>query len=929
MAPGTLKKPMLALNRLVGHTSAKNHMSKPTIGNIAALDDSKYQQEVKHKQDAQEHKLQAESGRRSLHARRQADEDAARAADDPEIGARYGTAPEKALQPPAGRFSLASLQSGEGGEVGQEIAFTARIHHVRSMSARLAFIVLRQQVDSIQGVLQCREGVVSEAFVRWAERLNSEGLVHVRGHIQRPVEPVVACSIHTMEVMIDSMHLAVPVADHMPVDVHAIDRVEKNEETQEVEYMFPNRVRVANRISFLRTPTAQSIFRVNSTICSAFRSTLESHDFIEIHSPKLQPSATESGASVFRADYYGRTAFLAQSPQLSKQMCICADFPRVYEIGPVFRAEDSNTHRHLSEYTGLDLEMVLENDYHEAMDVIDELLKSIFTQVYARNRKEIDIIKTHFPHRDLVWLDETPRLTFEQGIAMLNESGWRDENGKEADVLQDLGTRAEIRLGELVREKYHTDFYILDKFPTSARPFYTQVDRDDPRFTNSFDIFLRGQEITTGGQRIHSPDGLTERMREFGIDPATMEEYLHGFEYAAPPHAGCGIGLERIVFLLLNLGDIRNASLFPRDPKSLPEKHTTPQLPHPEADTIRYSYMLAHGADGDRTSFDPTPSQDLVIPPLEKLIANYGDATSTSWLDPRYTLWRHPETGAAIGYAIMNGYAIITGDPLCDPKQHPIVIRAFLRSLRKEQDLRPLWILVSAEVEEILGSKLGWRTLSCVAEERVRVDNVKDLGKKQRQADDAGVTIHELGRDEKVSEELMKKCDKRIEDWKANRDGKQMHLTEIRPWVDMEHRQYLWAEDKDGQIVALVVLHRLSPAHGYQIKFALDFPGAPNGSIESLITASIQSLAKSGVKTVTFGAGAVPEIEIGSNLDGLRAKILSKTYKAIAGQLKLLQKSEFREKFGVEEEAVYICYPVLGLGVSGARTLIKFFEDEM
>lgn len=915
MAPADLKKPLLALNNLIGHTSSRNHLSRLSLGNVSVLDDGKYEKEVRRAQEKQERDIQRAEGRRSLHERRVADEEEARRRDEPAIRERYGTMPGKALQPPEERFSLASLRNG-GADEGAAVAFTARIHHVRPMSARLAFVVLRQQVDTVQGVLHVREGVVSEGFVRWAEHLVTEGLVHVEGRLQRPREPITGCTIRELEVLVDSMHVVSPVADHLPVDVHDIDRVVRNDQTGEPEYVMPQRVRVANRISFLRTPTAQSIFRINSTVCSAFRRTLEGHGFIEIHTPKLQPSATESGAEVFKVDYYGRTAFLAQSPQLAKQMAICADFDRVFEVGPVFRAEESNTHRHLSEYTGLDLEMVITHDYHEAMDIIDDLMKNIFRAVYQKNRQEIDIIKTHFPHDDLVWLDETPRLTFREAVRMLNESGWTDENGQKASEFEDIGTRAEMRIGELVRERYGTDYYIIDKFPASARPFYTQLDPDDRRFTNSFDIFLRGQEITTGGQRIHRPEALARRMADFGMAPDTMEEYMHGFEYAALPHAGCGIGLERIVFLLLNLGDIRNASLFPRDPKSLQEKQRPPSLPYPEADTIRYDYMRQQG-------------MEVREPALEQLISNYGDATSTSWLDDRYSVWRHEATGAAIGYAEENGYALVMGDPLCDPRQHPIVIAAFLRFLRKVKDLRPLWLLVSADVENILGAQLGWRTLSCVAEERVPVDSAKQVAKKQRQAEDAGVTIHEVPRGEPVPDDLREKCDRKIEEWKASRNGTQVHISEVRPWVDMEHRRYLWAEDRSGNVVGLVVLHRLAPRHGYQIKFALDFPGAPGGSIESLISRSIQSLARSGVKMVTFGAGAVHEMEIGNNLHGLRAKILRRTYRTIAQQLRLLQKSEFREKFGMKEDPVYICYPALGLGVSGVRTLIKFFENEM
>ncbi|KAK3361480.1 hypothetical protein B0T24DRAFT_109453 [Lasiosphaeria ovina] len=916
MSPAGLKKPLLALNRIIGHSSAKNHITKIKIGNIEALNEERQKKQLKKAQELLAKVDERENERRSIQQRRVDEEAKALATDPPDIAARYGTKHSKVLA--ASSTSLEHMAASTA-DVGKTISFTARIHHVRPLSSKLAFIIFRDKVETIQGVLAYREGAISENFVRWAEHLNAEGIVHVEGKLQAPPEPIKGCSISNLEVLVETMHLVVPVDDHLPVDAFAIDHVEEDESTHQLESLASTRVRVANRIAFLRTPTAQSIFRISAAISSIFRNFLESQDFIEIHTPKLQPAATESGAEVFKANYFGRTAFLAQSPQLAKQLSISADFGRVFEIGPVFRAEDSNTHRHLTEYTGLDLEMAIDKDYHEALSLIDTMMKAIFKGIYERYRKELDIVKTRFPHEDLVWLEETPILTFKDAVGLLNASGWTDEHGHKASEFEDLSTRAEIRLGEVMKEKYKTDYYIIDKFPTSARPFYAHLDPEDERFTNSFDIFLRGQEITTGGQRIHNPNALKARMQKAGIEPSGMQEYMQGFEYGVLPHAGCGIGLERMVFLMLNLGDIRNASLFPRDPKSLPEtKDDEVKLPHPDADTIRYAYEFERGR------------KDLVLPPVEKLIANYGDATNTSWLDDRYQIWRHEENGAAVGYAEENGYALVMGNPLCDARQYQIVILAFLKHMQKTMDLRPLWLLVSHEVEDILGSKLGWRSLSCVAEERVQVDSAKKVAKKERQAQDAGVSIHELPTDEPVPDDFRARCDKRIEDWKSNRKGRtQVHITEVRPWVDTAHRRYLWAETRDGEIAALCVLHRLSPANGYQIKFALDFPGSPNGTIEALISAAIQALAKAGVKNVTFGAGALPEMVTGGHMDGIRAKILSRTYRTVAQQLKLVQKSEFREKFGTQNDLVYICYPFMGLGVSGARTLIKFFEDEM
>ncbi|KAI0204829.1 hypothetical protein F4808DRAFT_412287 [Astrocystis sublimbata] len=912
--PG-LKQPLLYLNRMIGHSSAKNHITKLRMGNTEALEQDS-DSDKKHLKSVYEKRAKRQSAqeeRKSLQAKRKQVEEAARATDVPEISESYGTIDEQTIPPSKDISDLSAAQAGS------RISFTARVHHTRNISSKLAFVLLRQQTTTIQAVVQVREGAVSEQFVRWVEHLYTECIVHVAGELRAPPEGIKTCSIHDLEIIVDEMHVLTPVNNPLHIDVFGMEQMEEDPETKEKQLVVSGRVRTANRVVFLRTPVMQSVFRIRSGICNIFRSTLDDQGFIEIQTPKLQPAATESGSSVFPVKYFGRTAFLAQSPQLAKQMAISADFGRVYEVGPVFRAEDSNTHRHLTEYTGLDLEMSLHNDYHEAMDIIDTMLKAIFKGIYARYRKEIDAVKERFPHEDLVWLDETPRLAFKDGVKLLNDSGWLDEDGKPASDDEDLATRAEIRLGEVIKEKYGTDYYILDKFPASARPFYTHLDKDDDKVTNSFDIFLRGQEITTGGQRINNPQLLAERMTKAGVDPDTMEEYMQAFEWGAPPHAGCGIGLERVLFLLLNLGDVRNASMFPRDPKSLPAKvvpEHDDKLPFPDADTIKYAF------EGEHTH--------VHLPDLEELIVNYGDATNTSWLDDRYKVWRDTDTGAAIGYAEENGYALIMGNPLCDPRQYPVVIGAFLKYLKKSEDLRPIWLLVSAQVEELLGSTLGWRTLTSVAEERVDTDNVGGVAKKERQAKNADVKIHSTALGEPVPDDVQAKCDKRVQDWKDSRKGKkQVHITDVQPWISMKHRRYLWAEDKEGEIVGLVILHRLSPKNGYQVKFALDFPGAPSGSIEALIASALRLLQSSGVQHVTFGAGATDELEVGHNLNGLKAKILSHTYKTVAAQLKLGAKSDFREKFGVYNDPVYICYPFMGLGVSGARTLIKFFEDEM
>jgi len=267
-----------------------------------------------------------------------------------------------------------------------------------------------------------------------------------------------------------------------------------------------------------------------------------------------------------KVGYFKGNAYLAQSPQLAKQMAIAADFERVYEIGPVFRAEDSNTHRHMTEFIGLDLEMVIEEHYHEVMELLDGMLKGIFSGLREKYKKEIELVQKQFPADDFKWREGpecTLKLTFKEAIDILVEDGVPEED------LNDISTENEKRLGKLIKIKYDTDYYIIDKFPMALRPFYTMPDPEDPTLSNSYDFFMRGEEILSGAQRIHNPELLCEKMQSKGVDPESMKAYVDAFRMGCPPHGGGGIGLERVLMLFLKLNNIRRASLFPRDPKRL------------------------------------------------------------------------------------------------------------------------------------------------------------------------------------------------------------------------------------------------------------------------------------------------------------------------------------------------------------------------
>ncbi|KAK7736679.1 aspartate--tRNA ligase dps1 [Cytospora paraplurivora] len=849
-----------------GHRTSTSTDSRSSLGASSRRSEDKRVRKA-------EKAVRIQEEREKIEERRKLEDQLAMQEEDEETRARYGWAMDAK--------ELLTIQEVTTNDAGREVTFRARIHHQRNISKHLDFLLFRDQTDSIQGILQHD----TPHFVKWVQRLEPESLVQVTGVLQVPPEPVRSATFKNLELKVYSIHLVNP-AHNLP-----FENYDPPETTQQ---------RLSNRILDLRHPSNQALFRIRHMVTRKFREVLERDGFIEIQTPKLQPAATESGAEVFKVNYFGRRAFLAQSPQLAKQMTISADFGKVYEIGPVFRAENSNTKRHLAEYTGLDIEMAIQHSYHEVIHEIDAFLKEVFRTL--QTMPELQIVRERWPSEDLVWLDETLILPFSEGLQMLRDDG--------VDVdEEDLSTRNEIHLGELVKEKYNTDYYILDKFPANARPFYTHKDPDNPKWTNSFDIFIRGQEVCSGGQRIHDAVKLRENMRASGLSEDGMEDYLKAFDFGAPPHGGAGLGLERILAWSLELGDVRYATLYHRDPKTLPERSI--RLPHPECDTRQ-----------------PKP-EGMDEFPLEKLIANYGDATNTSWLDDRFEIWRHT-TGAAVGYVRQdNKFAMVAGDPLCDASQTEEVVRAFITFVEKELKLTPIWLLVSESVQEVLGRGLGWRTLTCVEEQRVDADKhaAGPKGREARKVEREGIKIHELRPDD----DFKARTDVAIEKWMASRKGKkQVHLTEIRPWVDGDHRRY-WAAEKevheDGKkttsVMAMVVLAQLAPRHGWQVKWALDFPGTPSGVIEATIMTALAAVSG----PVTFGAGVSERLVPGAHLGGVRAKFLAKSYDTIVKSLRLNKKSEFREKFGAYGEPVYVCYPRLGLGVRDFKYIVQFFED--
>lgn len=452
-----------------------------------------------------------------------------------------------------------------GRQAGDTVWLRGRLQSIR-VKGGSCFLVLRQNsFDTVQACYfkdkEDPEG--SKKMIKYLKSLTVESMIDLEGTLEEA--EVRSCSIQNVELKINRIHCVSKADAMLPFLVEDAARSEEEvDASQDTERPFPRlgqELRLNHRWMDLRAPANNAIMRIQSAVCQLFRESLYDQGFIEIHTPKLIAGESESGAGVFTTDYFGTTACLAQSPQLYKQMAISSDLDRVFEIGSVFRAENSNTRRHLCEFTGLDLEMAINDHYMETLEVIHTMFKHIFNGLENRNAKELAVIREQYASEPVTFTDEPCVLHWPEAMDILKEKGFDIGDG-----MSDLTGAMELALGESVKEKYGTDFFMLDKYPSEIRPFYTMPDPEDDRFSNSYDIFIRGQEICSGAQRCHDPDLLVKILEQKGIESGGLQPYIDSFKHGVNPHAGAGIGLERVVFLYLGLDNVRKASMFPRDP---------------------------------------------------------------------------------------------------------------------------------------------------------------------------------------------------------------------------------------------------------------------------------------------------------------------------------------------------------------------------
>jgi nondiscriminating aspartyl-tRNA synthetase len=308
----------------------------------------------------------------------------------------------------------------------------------------------------------------------------------------------------------------------------------------------------------LRNEKERAIFKLQEGICRGFRDFLTSQQFTEIHSPKIVYAGAEGGANIFQIDYFGREAYLAQSPQFYKQMMVGV-YERVFEIAPVYRAEKHDTSRHLNEYISVDLEMGYLEDFTQLMMLETCMLKHTITFLREAYAHELTLLRASLPD-----ITEIPAIRFHDAKELISK-----KFNREITDMEDFEPEEEKLLYEIIKKMTGSEFVFVTHYPSKKRPFYAMEDKENPEVTLSFDLLFRGVEITTGGQRIHNYEEQIKKMQTRGMNPEAFESYLMLHKYGIPPHGGLGLGLERFTSRLLELNNVRYASLFPRDLKRL------------------------------------------------------------------------------------------------------------------------------------------------------------------------------------------------------------------------------------------------------------------------------------------------------------------------------------------------------------------------
>lgn len=415
-------------------------------------------------------------------------------------------------------------------EEGTTIILEGAVYSIRDMG-EIAFVILRKREGLIQTVWE--EGKTDMEL----SEIREGDYIHVTGQIKDEER-----APHGKEVRLSTIRHLSHVSCPLPLP---IDKWKLNTSLE---------AKLDRRSLSLRNIRERARFRIQEGIVRGFRDFLYEQGFTEIHTPKIGAKSAEGGANMFRLSYFHRPAVLQQSPQLYKQMMVGV-FDRVFETGPVFRAEKHNTRRHLNEYTSLDFEMGYIHSFLDICAMETGFLQYTMNLLEKEYNKELKLLNITLPD-----VEKIPYVRFDEAKRLVSEK----YNRKIRNPF-DLEPEEEELIGKYFKEEYNADFVFVTHYPSKKRPFYAMDDPEDTRYTLSFDLLYHGLEITTGGQRIHDLSMLEEKIQEKGMTEEGLEQYLDAFRFGMPPHGGLGIGLERLTMQLLGEDNVREACLFPRD----------------------------------------------------------------------------------------------------------------------------------------------------------------------------------------------------------------------------------------------------------------------------------------------------------------------------------------------------------------------------
>lgn len=421
--------------------------------------------------------------------------------------------------------------------IGEVVTIHGWVETIRDQKKR-QFLILRDRTGLAQ-VINEKEN--REALTEIVSSLTPESTVEITGKVV--VNEIV--KLGGLELIMESVIVHAIAASPLPID-------ENTTQDNRLDWRFVD----------LRNSKSRLIFQLQTAVEHAMRNFWRKHEFIEIHSPKFMETASESGADLFKVEYFGRTAFLAQSPQFYKQMAMAAGFDRIFEIGPVFRANPSFTSRHDTEFTSIDVEISWVKSHEDVMQLEEEwlhyVLASVKVELGDKIKKlygiEVEVPETPFP-----------RITMEDAYAILANEGYAVTRAEKGD----LDPEGERVLARYIKEKFSHDFVFVTDYPVSVRAFYHIRHENKPELTKSFDLLWKGLEVTTGAQREHRHDILLRQAEEKGLALEPLRHYLDFFKYGCPPHGGYGFGLTRMLMILLGLKNVREVTYLYRGPNRL------------------------------------------------------------------------------------------------------------------------------------------------------------------------------------------------------------------------------------------------------------------------------------------------------------------------------------------------------------------------